>query len=459
MSDYNVTPINKADLEVKKVIAEFNRVYTTLTTCGKNYVLRMNTNAFGHAELEFFTYPNFIEFHRDSPKLKVTIQNDDGKRTSKLINPAKYWLDSPDSVSSKYGITFYPVLERFYKGKLNSYMGLGCEPMNYHNDDLGIKLYLNHIKKIICAGNNEHYEYVLNWMAHLIQKPWEKPEVAIVLKAGQGTGKGSFVNPIGKIIGAHYLYANTADQVVGKFNSQLENKILVFADEFFAGHKSATDQLKTKITEPIGSIERKGQDRIAVPCYSRIVMASNHENIIRIEKDERRYLFLAVDESEKQNSAYFDPLKDEVNKEDFPSKLLQYLLDRDITSFSPRAVPKTKALTEQKIDNLEPLDRWIYNVLLDGCFTKDSAFLVRSPSEYYHAHASNWIEKNKLNIFGDIPRKVGKLLTALGAKTSQIRDQKTGKRPRWTELPDLDTMRSNFSKHIASDLDWGEPED
>ncbi|WP_230852431.1 primase-helicase family protein, partial [Vibrio crassostreae] len=133
--------------------------------------------------------------------------------------------------------------------------------------------------------NKECYEYLMNWVAHMIQKPEEKPEVAIVLKAGQGTGKGTFVDPLGKIIGAHFVHLTEQSQVVGRFNSLLENRVLIFADEFFAGSKKHTDQLKGMITEKTAKIERKGVDSIIVPSFSRLIMASNHEYIVSIEKD------------------------------------------------------------------------------------------------------------------------------------------------------------------------------
>ena len=43
------------------------------------------------------------------------------------------------------------------------------------------KPFLDHLKTIICQDGGEQYEYLLNWCAHLIQKPWEKPAVALVL--------------------------------------------------------------------------------------------------------------------------------------------------------------------------------------------------------------------------------------------------------------------------------------
>lgn len=440
----NVTPITPE----AQVISEFNKIYTTLVHGGKNYVLRQNTDAFGHNYLEFFNHKEFIDAHRDSPKVQTIVNGSNGPAV-KLVNPAKLWIESPESHSAKYGLTFHPTEGKFHNGKLNTYMGRGCEPIECERAD--VEVYLNHIYRVICSKDKQAYEYVIKWLAHLVQKPWEKPEVAIVLKAGQGTGKGTFVDPIGQIVGSHYLHAQSPEQVIGKFNAQLENKLLVFADEFFAGSKGSTDRLKTMITEKLNTIERKGQDRISVPCFARIIMATNHENVIKIERDERRYLYLEVSEEHKQDIEYFEPLHTAIKHPDFPAKLLHYLQGLDISDYRPRQVPKTKALVDQKIDNLEPLDKWIYTVLLDGSFS-GAAWPARISSNEIEKHAEEWLKAHSLTIWGDLPRKVGKLMNTIG--TTKFRKRVGEQREYWRELPPLDEVRDKFAEYINADLEW-----
>ena len=135
----------------------------------------------------------------------------------------------------------------------------------------------------------------------MVQKPEEKPGVAVVLQGGQGTGKGSMVRPLGEMIGHHYFYAGNPEAVAGKFNSHMENTVLAFADEAFFADKKAANALKSMITEPVQSIERKNVDLFMTASYSRIIMATNHENAIRVETDDRRYFILQVSEDKKGN--------------------------------------------------------------------------------------------------------------------------------------------------------------
>ena len=95
------------------------------------------------------------------------------------------------------------------------------------------QLYLDHVRDCICDGDETLNDYVLNWMAHLVQKPAELPGVALVLIGDQGTGKGSFVEPLGQILGDHYQHATQMDKVLGRFNMHMAHALLVFAMRSF----------------------------------------------------------------------------------------------------------------------------------------------------------------------------------------------------------------------------------
>ena len=126
-----------------------------------------------------------------------------------------------------------------------------------------------HMEHILCSGNEEAYECMLNWLAHLCQTPNKKIGVMIALmSSSQGAGKNIFWDFIGEyIIGSrHYTVLNDLDQLTGKFNSVNENKLLTICDEignYGAAHRS-NDKLKNIITQSQQIIGRKGLDAICV---------------------------------------------------------------------------------------------------------------------------------------------------------------------------------------------------
>lgn len=476
-TENNVTPITETaksspnhsvgfDDEISRKIQErvtvLNETFTHVVNNGKNYVCRVSKNQLNKQYLEFFNIKEFQSLLLNEPKIVVGYKSN-GDPILKPISTV--WLEHPQKSLCQHGIAFHPINERFYKGKLNTYFGLGVLPAPYDEDGEDLEIYLAHIRDVICSGSEEYYTYLVKWMAHMVQKPEEKPEVAIILKAGQGTGKGSFVSPLGKIISAHYAHPQKADHVVGRFNNILENCVLLFADEFFAGSKKVTDTLKGMITEKTTTIERKGIDPVEVNSFTRIIMASNHENIVSIEKDERRYFYLEVSEHVKQNSQYFDRLhavigETESDQSRFAGKLLAYLLDVDLTGYHPRQVPKTEALKLQKLDNLDAADSWIYSVLMRGTFATDS-ILDNEGTKVSEARLSTsktiefleaWEKRQGRVVFGDKARVVGRILSKLGVNK---KDNGSKAKSRFTyEFPPLREMKDRFCEYIGTEIEW-----
>lgn len=439
------------DSEIKQSIDasinKLNKTYTHIVSNGKNYIIRPNTDDFGCMRYEFFNLIEFKNLLRHTPKLIVGYKANGGEIKKDI---SELWLDSPKANLCTTGFTFYPSSEPYVNGKLNAYFGLSVEPKDLTN----IQPYLDHLKHVICDGDLNYYTYLINWIAHLFQKPEEKPEVAIVLKAGQGAGKGTFVDPLGKIIGSHYFHATDPKHVIGRFNASLENKILLFADEFFSGKKQVTDVLKGLITEKTGVIERKGVDSVSVPSYSRLIMASNRDNIISIEKDERRYFYLEVSESKKGDHKYFMPLQKLIAQKDFLSSLLYYFLSVDITKFNPREFPKTNALTQQKLDNLDSIDSWLLARIRQGSFGNTPISEARINTDVLQDDLDLYLKSNSRMVFGDTKKRLGIVLKKIGIKRTRRRTQSTSNGLEYIyEIPMLNTLKINFCSYLNVPID------
>ncbi|MFW8412522.1 primase-helicase family protein, partial [Klebsiella pneumoniae] len=109
------------------------------------------------------------------------------------------------------------------------------------------------------------------WMAHLIQRPEEKPSVAVVMKSVEGTGKNTLVRPLLQILGPYAAQINGIRHLTGRFNSTLANKLLVFVDEAEMTEAGCADRLKAIISEPVFHLERKGMEPEPVPNCARMI--------------------------------------------------------------------------------------------------------------------------------------------------------------------------------------------
>ena len=73
----------------------------------------------------------------------------------------------------------------------------------------------------ICDGNKALYQYLIRFLAHMVQRPEEKPGVMIIFLGRQGTGKGMFFQLLSKLWPRTTLVVSDIAQVVGQFNAAL----------------------------------------------------------------------------------------------------------------------------------------------------------------------------------------------------------------------------------------------
>ena len=163
--------------------------------------------------------------------------------------------------------------------------------------------------QVICNHDAESLVYLIRYLAHMWQKPEEKPGVAIVLLGGQGTGKGTFFQLLANIWTRTTLQVSSVEHIVGGFNAAMERNFIIIMDEaLFSGDRRAMDRLKSMITEPSITIEQKFQPRRPISSIHRFFAASNHQHFGNIEKDDRRFVFLRPSEERKADHKYFNDI-------------------------------------------------------------------------------------------------------------------------------------------------------
>ncbi len=222
------------------------------------------------------------------------------------------------------------------------------------------------ILTVICGGDTTLLVYVICWMARAVQEPGTQGEVAIVLRGGRGTGKGTFANWFGRLFGQHYMYLTNAKHLTGNFNAHLRDAVVVFADEaFFAGDKSHASVLKGLITDPFITIEAKHKNAVMVRNVVHLLMASNDDWIVPAGEDERRFCVIDVSPSHQQNHAYFASIYQQMESGGLAAMLYD-LQKIDLTNFNVRKVPSTDALIDQKIRSLRGPEAWLYDCLQRG---------------------------------------------------------------------------------------------
>ena len=152
---------------------------------------------------------------------------------------ADVWLRHADRRQFIHGVAFDPK-NKVGPGVLNLWEGYAIKPAPGD-----WSLMQSHIHTIICDGDPVRIDYLTGWMARMLQHPAEQGEVAVVMKGGEGTGKGTLAKALKHIIGHHALAIANGKHLVGSFNSHLRDVIFLFADEaFFAGDRRMSECLR-----------------------------------------------------------------------------------------------------------------------------------------------------------------------------------------------------------------------
>ena len=203
------------------------------------------------------------------------------QRNSVFIDPFKLWCEWIDRREVR-AIGFDP-REKANSDLFNLWNGFNIsKEVADGYDDTDCEPILDVIKDIWCQGDEDSYNYVLDYFSHIIQKPHIKTGVLLALRSKQGGGKGIILDKLAQIIGDdHYCQNSNAKFLFGDFNGQLEGKILVNLDEaFWGGDKQMEGVIKNKITEKRQTINKKNKENYVLDDYANYVISTNNDVVL-----------------------------------------------------------------------------------------------------------------------------------------------------------------------------------
>lgn len=368
---------------VPRWVEEMNARYLVVNEMGKALVYEITKDeTLARDVLVRYAFEDLRKLYMND---LVMVEPKPGKE-SRPKDKASAWFGHRNRRQYLGGVVFAPG-QTVSADKFNLWRGFAIEP-----SPGDWSLMRAHLLNVVCAGNKLHFEYLMNWLARMFQCPGEQGGVAVVLKGGRGTGKGTLGNAVARIIGQHALHITNSKHLTGNFNAHLRDAVFVFADEaFFAGDRAHESVLKGLITEPTLTIEAKHQNAVTAKNVTHILMASNEHWVVPAGEDERRFFVLEVSDRHKQDRAYFDAIHQEMARGGLAA-MLHDLLQRDLSEFDVYAVPKTKALTDQKLHSLRGVQAWLRDCLqsagIEGDDEWNEAGLVITKGRAYTAYGA-----------------------------------------------------------------------
>jgi hypothetical protein len=338
----------------------------------------------------------------------------------------------------------------------NTFHGFAVEP----DGNASCPLFLDFVRTTICANDARIFGFVLDWLAHLFQRPGEKPGTALVLTGGQGTGKSFFRKVIERLIGrAHVSSFASEKALTNNFNGLMEAGLLCTLEECGWGKNGATaDLLKELVTEERIRMEGKGIEARMASNYLRFIINSNQSEVIRAGLDERRFAILIVSAVHQGDTRYFDGINAEMQGRGGDAALMHVLATRDISHFDPRMVPKTRGLLDQKIATLSMHGRWWLSVLENGRLTEEGAepwghpMTRREVYEAYRAYARDIGGRSEPVLD---PPQFGRALRGMTPRLRERdRHRLAGALQDFYKFPSLNECRQTFDAWLGQRYDW-----
>jgi len=171
-------------------------------------------------DVEGFIKQNIVYIMNGGTPHYVTRNLYDGHLSYKTVPPKVMKHTLPIITIGKKAVSMYKVLERVQQDICYKRVGFkpwlvnpgikgtlanttGCEEFNLftgmaHNYDPAFEvdtnkfnLLTNHLLEVWCGGNIDYHDWLLSWLANIIQRPQQKIGIAVVLHSeAEGAGKG-----------------------------------------------------------------------------------------------------------------------------------------------------------------------------------------------------------------------------------------------------------------------------
>lgn len=150
--------------------------------------------------------------------------------------------------------------------------------------------FLNHIAKMF--PNERDQQILLSWMARAIRPDHRGQKImwSPVIQGTEGSGKTPIMIVLEYGIGEQYYHVPNAQDLMNKFNSYIDGKLIIAVDEVQTDSKrELLETLKPLITNPRAEVQNKGADKRMADNATNWIFFTNFKNAIPVTVNSRRY--------------------------------------------------------------------------------------------------------------------------------------------------------------------------
>jgi hypothetical protein len=338
-------------------IADLNERYYVVDV-GSQTVVGEDVPRDNWIDMEFRT---FADFEKKLIKEKVSVgTSKDGAPILKAL--ASIWLHHPQGTQYDR-LVFAPPGSPVRAGArdLNGWRGFTVEPAagdwSLTRDRL--------LFEVMCGSRQDHFEWLLDWVAEMMQAPGRHGETSLVGIGPQGVGK----NVVGNLLlartfdGRHARVTTHIRQVLGEFNDILSGLCFLVLDE--VGLTSANDYnaMKGLITGHTIDINRKGIRVCSEPSMLHVMFLSNLDTPLSVAADDRRFAFFQFADTYQNNARFFAAVAEELDAKGGRAAMLYDLLARKVDRDRLRLAPDSELKQASKRQSWTAAQWFLYREL------------------------------------------------------------------------------------------------
>jgi hypothetical protein len=291
------------------------------------------------------------------------------KRDVSIFNP---YMDDPTKV--KYDRTDFTPFPDGEEDELatvgrvyNTFRGFGATKLDSYDGDF-IQPYLDLAYHLV-GENQEYADYLLNWQAHIYQKPDDRTDICLVFRGAHGTGKDSWNDVNEHVMGMsnHYLHRTAKmGEVLGNFNSSLKEKVMLQFNEVGALDAAVYEDLfKDVITTDRLTINEKHLLPVYQTNYLNVMVFTNANKCpIKLEKGDRRFVAFKTSDKLKGDTEFFDKLHGLMQDQNWINHVYTFLMRRDLSNFVAK---DDRPLTDEYLTSQALNIPDVFNFLHEQC--------------------------------------------------------------------------------------------
>ena len=235
-----------------------------------------------------------------------------------------------------------------------------------------MKTYMLPLMLQLCENNKELLDFLIKWIAHLLQHPEQLAETVVVLKGEEGTGKNTLERFIKTLMKRDEYCLNTEkqDSVFGKFNSVMHEKLMVWLNE--ASNQDSVkyaESLKQTSTEGKIQIQFKGKDIQTFDNFIRVIIASNNSKPVLMKPGSRRFFVVKATDfyigakAQHYKEKFFTPLNEGFRNDKLMNGVFRWFMNIDLTEYRITNIPQGKLSESMQVSNIPPMVEFLWHTL------------------------------------------------------------------------------------------------